>query len=276
MVCYLYEPARILAVQILIMKYLCTFLLTFLICLTAASQQTVNEAIIETIVNVTFPESDMPPAPEGAQVMRFGDGELKAKIFYKNGNSKIETDMGMGKSYTFYTAENKTTTTLMEMMGRKMGFYSNEEDIKKMMAADTNQKRIQAFKPEVFIEYLSDSKVIAGLTCYKAVIRYKTSKGEEKQQEVWYTPDFKMGEEFKLASVMRGDVPGLNKIKGFVMEMELVRQNGMKMHYKVAKIDLNAKIDDKTFVLPSGYDIKPQSEMMRGGNMQFRVGGSRD
>ena len=260
--------------QLFFMKKIVTLLLCIAFIAKGYSQQTVSEAIIDVTMNITFPESDLPPAPEGGQVMRFGDGEIKSKMFVKNGNMKMETDMGMGKSYMFYTAENKTTTTLMEIMGKKMGFYSNEEDLKKMAAADTTQKRIQAFKPEVFIEYLSDSKTIAGISCYKAVIRYKNSKGEEKQQEVWYTPDFRMSEDFKLTSILRGDVPGLNKIKGFPMEMEIVRQNGMKMHYKVSKIDLNAKIDDKTFVIPTGYDIKPQSEMMNGnGRMQFRVGG---
>jgi GLPGLI family protein len=257
------------------MKQLFTILCFFTAINAVKSQQSVNEAIIDINVTMTFPESDAPPAPEGAQVMRFGDGEVKSKVFYKNGNMKMESDMGMGKSLMFYTAENKTTTTLMEIMGRKMGFYTNDEDMKKMQAADTSQTRIQTFKPEVFVEYLTDSKKIAGITCYKAIIRHKNSKGEEKQQEVWYTPDIRMGEEFKLNTLLRSDVPGINKIKGFPMEMELVRQNGMKVYYVVSKIDSNAKIDDKTFVIPSGYDIKPQSEMMRGGNgrMQFRVGG---
>ncbi|MBX9783481.1 MAG: hypothetical protein K2X48_09330 [Chitinophagaceae bacterium] len=257
------------------MKFISTIFIALLFCSSTFAQQTVNEAIIEMTMHITFPESDLPPAPEGAQVMRIGDGEVKSKMFLKNGNMKMETDMGMGKSYTFYTVENKTTTTLMEMMGRKMGFFSNEEEIKKMQAADTNQKRIQSFKPETFIEYLSDSKKIAGTTCYKAIIRYKNSKGEEKQQEVWYTPDFRMGEEFRISTIMRSEVPGLNKLKGFPMEMEVVRQNGMKMHYLVSKVDLNAKIDDKTFIIPGGYDIKPQSEMMRGGNGRegFRIGG---
>jgi GLPGLI family protein len=257
------------------MKHIFSFLFVLAAFYTSKAQQTINEAIIDINVNITFPESDAPPAPEGAQVMRFGDGEVKSKVFYKNGNMKMESDMGMGKSLMYYTVENKTTTTLMEVMGRKMGFYTNEEDMKKMQAADTTQKSIQSFKPEVFVEYLSDSKKIAGITCYKAIIRYKNSKGEEKQQEVWYTPDFRMGEEFKLNTLMRSDIPGINKIKGFPMEMQLERQNGMKVHYLVSKVDTNTKVDDKTFVIPSGYDIKPQSEMMKGGNgrMQFRIGG---
>jgi hypothetical protein len=239
---------------------------------TFAQQQTVNEAIIEATLDITLPELNLPPPPDGVQIRRFGDGELKAKIFYKNGNMKMETDMGSGKNYVFYTVENKTTTTLSEIMGRKMGYYSNEEDNKKILAADTNQKRIQAFKPEVFIEYLSDSKNVAGITCYKAIIRYKNMKGEEKQQALWYTPDFRIGEEFKMATLLRGEVPGINKIKGFVMEIEIVRTNS-KVFYTVTKIDLKATIDDKTFVIPKGYDIKPQSEMNFGSNFQSRPGG---
>lgn len=261
------------------MKKIATLLFCLAAFLSAFSQETLNEGIIEMKVHLTFPESDQPPAPEGGgNSFRIGDLDIKSKMFFKNGNMKMENDAGMGKNLTFYNAETKTTTTLMEMMGKKMGFYSNDEEMKKMMAgADSaNKPKIQSFKPEVFIEYLSDSKEIAGVTCYKVIIRYKNSKGEEKQQEVWYTPSFKMGEGLRMSSFMRTDVPGLNKLKGFPMEMETVQPNGMKMHYVVTKIDKEAKIDDKTFVIPQGYDIKPQSEMMRGGGMQFRVGGSRN
>lgn len=251
------------------------FLITCFI--TAFSQEVLNEGIIEMRMRITPPESDAPPSPEGGgNVMRFGDLDMKSKMFFKNGNMKTENDMGMGKNYSYYHADTKTTTTLMEMMGKKMGFYSNEEEMKKIMSGrDSGKTRIQAFKPETFIEYLSDSKVIAGFTCYKAVIRYKNSKGEEIQQQLWYTPEFKMGEGMRMSGMMRSEVPGINKLKGFPMEMEMVQRNGMKIFYEVTKIDKNAKIDDKVFEIPKGYDIKPQSEMMRGGNgnFQFRVGG---
>lgn len=59
------------------------------------------------------------------------------------------------------------------------------------------------------------------------------------------------------------------------MEFETTRQNGTKVHFTVTKVDLTAKIDDKVFVIPKDYDIKPMSEMRqqggRNGQFQMRV-----
>jgi hypothetical protein len=75
---------------------------------------------------------------------------------------------------------------------------------------------------------------------------------------------------------MMGMAPqGMDKLNGFPMEYEFSRQNGMKVHMVVTKVQLDAEIDDKTFVIPKGYDIKPMSEMggPNGGGMRFRIGG---
>jgi outer membrane lipoprotein-sorting protein len=57
------------------------------------------------------------------------------------------------------------------------------------------------------------------------------------------------------------------------MEYEIVRQNGMRIHMTVTKVQLDPNIDDKTFEIPKGYDIKPMSEMQgQGGGMRFRMG----
>ncbi|NCU06072.1 MAG: DUF4412 domain-containing protein, partial [Chitinophagaceae bacterium] len=178
-------------------------------------------------------------------------------------------------------SKEKKTTTLFEAMGRKMGFYTTEADMQRMMSgADSNNRQrfqqMQQFTPEVFIEYLGDTKKIAGMECKKALLRYKDRRGEEVQQEVWYSPDFMLGEGFRIRDVMRmANIPGLEKLKGYPMEFVITRQNGMKVNYQVTKVDLKAKVDDKTFVIPKDYDIKPMSEMGRngGGNFQFRMGG---
>jgi len=255
----------------------------------AQAQQVVNEAIIQMKTETTNPNADgAPPVSndgEGRVTVRIGDGEIKSKMYFKNGMTKIESDMGMGTNQVIIDSKEKKTTTLFEAMGRKMGFYTTEADMQRMMAGggtggdSTRQQRIpQAFTPEVFIEYLSDVKKIAGLECKKALIRYKDRRGQEVQQEVWYSPDFVFGEGFRIRDVMRmANVPGLEKLKGFPMEFELVRQNGAKVHYQVTKVDLNAKVDDKTFIVPKDYDVKPMSEMNQGGgrngNFQFRMGG---
>ena len=257
----------------------------FFICcgfVTSFAQQVVNEAALELLIETVLPESTGPNvnAAEGAMVLRMGDVEIKSKLFFKTGNYRLDNDMGMGKNSVIYNAPTKTTTTLMEMMGKKFGFYTNEEDIKKMQAANDSvreRKQIQSFTPEVFIEYLSETKKIAGMLCNKAILRHKNSKGEEVQQIVWYSPEFKLGEDFKLNSMLRlANLPGLQKLKGFPMEFDMVRQNGAKVHYQVTKVNLNAKVDDKLFLIPKDYDIKAQSEMNRGGRpgeMQFRING---
>ncbi len=250
-----------------------------------SAQQVANEVIIQAKTETTNPNSDGNDVQinnEGGEqrvMMRMGDGEVKSKIFFKNGQTKIESDMGMGTNQVFFDNKTKTTTTLFEAMGRKMGFSSTEQDMQQMMnnGRDSGrQQRFQQFNPEVFVEYLDETKQIAGMTCKKALIRYMNRQNQEVQQMVWYSPDFKMGDGFRLRDMMRMvNIPGLDKLKGFPMEFETTRQNGTKVHFTVTKVDLTAKIDDKVFVIPKDYDIKPMSEMRqqggRNGQFQMRV-----
>lgn len=267
------------------MKLIVLAVAAFLMFGTSIAQQVVNEAVIQMKTETSNPNADGgPPVSndgEGRVMVRIGDGEIKSKMYFKNGMTKIESDMGMGTNQVIIDSKEKKTTTLFEAMGRKMGFYTTDADMQRMMAsADSGrpqQQRIQQFSPEVFIEYLSETKKIAGMECKKALIRYKDRRGQEVQQEVWYSPEFVMGEGFKIRDVMRmANVPGLDKLKGFPMEFQLTRQNGAKVHYQVTKVDLTAKVDDKTFIIPKDYDIKPMSEMNQGGGrngFQFRING---
>ncbi|MEJ8816305.1 hypothetical protein [Lacibacter sp. H407] len=249
---------------------------------TGVAQQVVNEAVIQMKTESSNPNADGgPPVSgdgEGRMMVRIGDGEIKSKMYFKNGMTKIESDMGMGTNQVIIDSKEKKTTTLFEAMGRKMGFYTTDDDMQRMMAGSDSgrQQRIQQFNPEVFIEYLSETKKIAGMVCNKALLRYKDRRDQEVQQVVWYSPEFIMGEGFKIRDVMRmANIPGIQKLKGFPMEFEIVRPNGAKVHFQVTKVDLTAKVDDKVFIIPKDYDIKPMSEMGRGGNggFQFRVNG---
>ena len=273
------------------MKLILFSILFLLFTAALPAQQIVNEAIIQMKTETTNPDDGggIPPASgDGERVMiRMGDGEVKSKMFFKNGMTKIESDMGMGKNQVIVDSKTKTTTTLFEAMGRKMGFFTNDDEMQRMMAgrdsANGGGQRIQnqQFTPEVFIEYLSETKKIAGMECKKALLRYKNRRGEEVQQIVWYSPEFMLGEGFRVRDMMRiANIPGLNKLKGFPMEFETTRPNGGKTHFTVTKVELNAKVDDKVFVIPKDYDIKPMSEMRQqggrngNGEVQIRVNGS--
>jgi hypothetical protein len=69
-------------------------------------------------------------------------------------------------------------------------------------------------------------------------------------------------------------MPGLNalkELKGFPMEYEMKRGNGMMMHMVVSRFQPEAEVDDRIFEIPKGYAIKSVREMQRdGGRLMFR------
>jgi hypothetical protein len=228
----------------------------------------------------------------GGGMMGMRDMEITTNVFFKGDNTKMESVTDFGTSYTFMDRKTKRTTTLMEAMGRKQGFYSTEEDAANMqkradsmraVRRDSLEKMGLSFAPpaEPEITYTEETKKIAGMNCKKAIIKTKDRQGVVNEQAVWYSPDFVMAEGFTMTSQGGGRMMGFNpagmdKIKGFPMEYEVTRQNGMKIHMTVTKIQLDANIDDKTFEIPKGYDIKPASEMQNmfgGGRGGFRMGG---
>lgn len=263
------------------------------------AQKVVDKAIIKMKVETTFPENFNPggggPDGGGGNFQMPRDIEVNSTVWYKGNFTKMESQSDFGTNQTIIDRDAKKTTVLMEMMGRKMGFYSTEADqeaMQKRMDSARIARRDSLEKlglnfarnePEITIG--NETKTIAGFNCKKAIIKTKNQNGQVSETVVWFTPDFKMGEGYTLngggggGGMMRmmGMTPqGMDKINGFPMEYEITRQNGMKVHMVVTKVQLDAEIADKTFEIPKGYDIKPMSEMGGpggGGGMRFRMGG---
>jgi GLPGLI family protein len=273
-----------------------SFITVLLICLSfqGMAQRVVNAAIVKMKTEMEFPENmSAAPGDDGNRMMMMArDMEISSTVFYKGAQTKIETTTeGFGTNYTFIDRNTKRTTTLMEVMGKKQGFYATDEDtenMQKRMDSLRAQRRdslekmgLKFASSEPEITYTEEKKKIAGLECKKAIIKTRNQQGELNETAIWYCPDFVMGEGYGVTGQGAGGMrmmgfnpAGLNKIKGFPMEYEIVRQNGMKIHMTVTKVELDANIDDKTFVIPKGYDIKPMSEVQGpGGRMMFRVGG---
>ena len=243
------------------------------ICQQANSSNAIIHLNIETITQDDISNLNQ---NESQSFMRMMNGEIKTVIWVKDGKSKTEADMGFAKSVIYYDGKTKITTTLFEMMGRKMGFYSNDEEINRVMT-ENDSLRNQAWSPaseDIQIEYLSETKVIAQKTCKKAILHYQNKKQEDIQQIVWYYPDYKLNKDISLSSVIRSAFsPGIYKLKGFPMEMEISRSNGTITRFTVTKIETNIPIEDEAFIIPAGYDIIPMSEMNQGGRggFQFRM-----
>lgn len=268
--------------------------LAITIAVNAQAQKVVSKAIVTTKTEMEFPEQNQPAGGDdgGNRMMMPRDMEITSTIFFKEDQTKMENTTDFGKNYVFIDRKAKRTTTLMEMMGKKQGFWSSDEDQAKMQKrmdsvraarADSLKQLGITFAPpaEPEITYTDEKKKIAGMECKKAIIKTKNQRGEVNETAVWYTPEFVMADGFSLTSqggggmrMMGFNPSGIEKIKGFPMEYEIVRQNGMRIHMTVIKVQLDADIDDKTFEIPKGYDIKPMSEMQnQGGRMMMRMGG---
>lgn len=272
-------------------KYLLTIACIFLAAYAYCQTKTVDKAIIKMQTEIVFPEN---PNPGGAgsdgnvMMARPGGMEATTTVYYTPDMTKTESTTDFGNNITIVDRKNKKTTTLIEAMGRKTGFYSTESDEAAMRGrmdsvraarADSLRKLGipvgQPSKPE--IEYFDETKKIAGYACKKAILKSKGQRGEINETTVWYCPDFKLPEGYSMGGgggrgmMMMAGMNGLDQIPGFPMEYEFERSNGMKMHAVVTKVQLDAQIDDKIFDIPKGYDIKPMSEMQNGGRMMFRM-----
>jgi GLPGLI family protein len=253
------------------------FIILFIFCplVQSYAQIIADKGIIEMKIETKRQEDETPTGNQDVgNSMRWGDLEMKGKMYFKDSMSKMMIDMGFSNSQVYYNAGTKTTTTLFQAMGKKMGFYSTDEEVRKVIETNdsTGMFKMPSSNDDVMIEYLSDEKKIAGYTCKKANVRYTNKQGQEMQQPVWYCPDFMVGNRFRMSSMMRmASVPGMQKLKGFPMEYELKRNNGTTIYYIVTKVDLTANFKDNEFVIPSGYDLKPMSDMMRDGGRGFMI-----
>jgi len=236
-------------------------------------QQPGNAIIQLTIETLTQDENAITSQSDNQFSMRMMNGEIKTTIWIKENKSKTEADMGFGKSVIYYDGKTKISTTLFEMMGKKMGFYSNEVEMKKFISENdtTGVKNRNTSSDDIQIEYLSETKAIAEKQCKKAIIHYKNKKQEDQIQEVWYFPGYKLDKEISLNAVVKSVfVPGIDKLKGFPMEMEMKRNNGTISKYIVKKIDTEQILEDALFNIPAGYDIRPMSELNQGGRGRFQ------
>ena len=263
-----------------------------------AQPKVVEKAIVKAKTEVTFPENFAPPGggdggPGGGGFSMPRDIETNTTTTFSTNFMKTESMSDFGHNTVIVDRVNKKTTTLIEAMGRKTGFYSTDADGEVQRARQDSMRNARRDslaalgitfrdnKPELI--YSEETKKISGYTCKKVTIKSTGQNGQVSESIVWYNPDFKIAPRSAAPnassggfggpgggmSMMSGGVPGMNLIEGFPMEYEITRGNGFKIHMTVLKVQLDANIEDKEFEIPKGYDLKPQSAMENGGG--FRV-----
>lgn len=246
-----------------------------------AQPKIITQAIITAKTTVTIPDdmANMGDGQQGFMGMSNGD-ETRITTWFKNGMLKIINDGGMGKNTIIIDRNTKKTTTLIEMMGKKTGFYSTEEDeinMKKRMDSMAGARKNGV--RSIDIDYLDESKKIGGFTCKKALIKTTRENDKIDSMYMWYTPDIKMAEGYAFRGGMMGMGGGSNistfdRLNGFPMQYEMKMRRGMTMTIEVTKIDFEKNIDDKEFDIPKGFELKSMKEMQgKGGGFQFRMMG---
>jgi len=253
----------------------------------AAQPKLISQATVTTTTTVIAPEEDElqnvqnqggPGGGPGIMFRNFGDGETKSTTYLKNDLVKTIIKTDMGRSTIIRNNGTKVTTTLMEMMGRKTGFYiSDEEQVqmrKKMDSMMQNRKvdssgavrtRPASSENKIEIHTTEETKKIAGYTCKKAYVVTTRILGIKDSNAIWYTPEIKLQNLNSTGGTMGfggfGSTNGFDKVDGFVMAYEAKMPRGRKMNVEVNKIDISKEIADKEFEIPKDFEVKPMKEM---------------
>jgi hypothetical protein len=245
--------------------------------ISANAQTAITQAVITAKTSMTMPDDFEMPAGGGEgggdRVMMIngmagGGDDNKTITYYKNDKVKIVSETGFGRNTTIIDKSTKTTTTLIEAMGTKRGFFSteaDEADRKKRMDSLMGVDPKKYAAPVTLVEELPGAKKIAGYDCKQALIKTTRNNGRTDSVYVWYAPELKMGEGFSFGSGM-GTATGLDKLNGFPMEYEMKMRRGIKLNVQVTKVDTKKAIDDKEFEVPKDFVIKPMKDMQMTGD----------
>lgn len=181
-------------------------------------------------------------------------GDMETKITFKNGNSLTETTSMMGSSQVLM---NETgMLMLQEQMGNKMAIKQTKEEMEKEAA----KAKDKAVDPK--IEYIAETKTIAGYECKKAIVTMAGKDKKEEKIEIWYSDKF---ENLNKEGKGRGQA-GLKGLKGMPFEYSM-SFGPMKMKMLAKEVSLEPVADSKFNLSTEGYKIMTMDELkaMQGG-----------
>lgn len=268
---------------------LCSFAFLFSSTNLKAQSAVVKQAIVYSTLSIIAPEEEDPQGREGVGGFRnMMDGETKMTTYTKNDLAKTVIKSDFINSAIYRDNSKNLSTTIMEVMGQKMGFYADDQEMAKMQKMRDSMMNARRGgvsaenqpnkEPETEISESGETQKIAGFNCKKAYLITKRAFGHKDTAIIWFTPEIKLSSNISFASGnSMGMIPGLEnamkkieKIEGLVTSFEMTINRGRKLKLDVNKIDLKTPIDDKEFQLPKNVEIKPMSEMRRMFGGMFR------
>lgn len=229
-----------------------TFLKTALILLFVTNvfaQKKITEGMVE--YTISYPN----PSPEMKQMESMLPKTLT--LYFKDKKTCGSMKTPMGTTTTISDDIKKEMVLLMDMMGTKIAIKQSEADLKKQ------QEKAGINPADVKVTVTSDTKMIAGYKCKKAIISYK--EGDKASQvECYFTDQLPV-----TGQVGAGSTPGFDKINGFLMEYTMNEgMISMKISANVVKAQT---VSEEMFKVPSDYKIMTPEEVEK---MMSNPGGS--
>ncbi|MBS1743572.1 MAG: hypothetical protein JST81_11105 [Bacteroidetes bacterium] len=242
--------------------------------LSYAQPKLIEQAVISTTTNVIAPEDEEQSNDGRMNFRNMMDGETKSTTYVKNDLVKTMLRSEVGKSTIIRNNTSKITTTLIEMMGMKRGFFVSDSEqvamrdsMMKQRRKDTSASTVERKEPQTEISYSDETKKIAGYQCKKAFIISTSIFGSRDSITVWYTPEIKFRYFTSTGGLSAignmGAVNGLDKIDGFVLRYEMNMRRNRRMEVEVTKIDTGIEIADKEFDIPKDFDVQPMKDMQK-------------
>ena len=185
---------------------------------------------------------------EGKQVEGAAEGMLPTimMVYIGDGFKKDVLFTSMGKQIVISNLENKSKTTLIDMMGQQFAIESSFAEIQQ-----ENER-----EPDAGLEYTSETKEIAGYQCKKLIIRFKDDEGKTTSEGIaWFT------EELLVDPNLNFEQKNFKDIKGVMMEFEMEMGQGMKMKFMATEVE-KKKVPAKDFEIPASYKKVTREELM--------------
>lgn len=182
--------------------------------------------------------------PEQAAMM----GDMETKVFFKD--NKTYTEMNsMMYSYKILNDDNGQLF-LMDQMGNKFFTRTSKAEL------DKNAEVAKDKEPK--IEYINETKTIAGYECKRAIVTSQGKEGEVKT-DVWYSekvPYVSQGGGRKGGEMFKG-------LKGMPMEFA-VKQGPMNIKMSAKEVSFDKVPDSKFVVTTEGYTEKKMEDVKAG------------
>lgn len=173
---------------------------------------------------------ELPEAYESQRAML----ATEMTYYVGDGFTRVEQQSTIGDQVTISNQKTGVTTVLIDLMGKKIAISTEEvEDEEKV-------------EPE--IEYLDETKEIAGYKCKKVIYRVR-SEDTDAEFEVYYTKE--------LPAAANTQFKGID---GFPLEYMLEAQ-GMKTTYSAIEVT-EGEVNSKLKKIPEGFEEMSLDEFM--------------